>query len=393
MEIVWVSPFHLFPAIHGGRIRLLNLLKAVVGDGHLVELWVIGDAAPDNSLMQDVEVVRFDSRRKKSLPDKARALLSPLPVWAWQSTRTDVEARLKQRLEAGVDAVVLEELHTAAYLLSVSRGIPVIVDLLNVEARVMSDLSSSSVGYPRLRLWLDAKKMRRLERLVIGRATEILAVSVSDANYFRSAGAKSVTVVANGVDSRWFGEVRHEGPTRQLAMTANFGYAPNDSGARWLIREVLPLIWKQDPTVRVAFVGSGPQEWLQRAAKEDARLVVTGEVPDVRPYLAESAVAVVPLLVGGGTSLKVAEALAAGLPIVSTEIGARGYPLVENGLGRVVNTADQFAEAVIGALATRGDSEAAQKRRDFAAETLDWSQTLAPLLGRLRYISGCQRDD
>ena len=102
-------------------------------------------------------------------------------------------------------------------------------------------------------------------------------------------------------------------------------WLPNIDGIQWFVEEVLPLIRKRRPDCSLVIAGRRPTPDVQRLAERDSRIRVTGTVDDIRPYLWESAVSIVPLRIGGGTRLKIYEAMAAKIPVVSTSIGAEGW--------------------------------------------------------------------
>jgi glycosyltransferase involved in cell wall biosynthesis len=131
-------------------------------------------------------------------------------------------------------------------------------------------------------------------------------------------------------------------------------WMPNEDGINWFVDDVLPRIHQQLPDVTLTIVGRNPPPRIQQLSRQDARLQVTGSVPDVRPYMERAAVFVVPLRVGGGTRLKIFEALAMQLPLVSTTIGAEGLPLVPGEHALIADGADSFAEAVVQLLSDPG---------------------------------------
>jgi glycosyltransferase involved in cell wall biosynthesis len=121
-------------------------------------------------------------------------------------------------------------------------------------------------------------------------------------------------------------------------------WMPNIDAMRYFTYAVLPLIRKERPNCRLAIAGRKPGTAIQEMARRDPNIIVTGTVPDVRPYLWGSTVCVVPLRVGGGTRLKIFEAMAARLPVVSTSIGAEGLP-VEDGVHIcIADSAELFAQ-------------------------------------------------
>jgi polysaccharide biosynthesis protein PslH len=143
-------------------------------------------------------------------------------------------------------------------------------------------------------------------------------------------------------------------------------WMPNIDGAVWFVREVLPLIHRQRPDCTLAIAGRRPSAELTRLADSDKRIEVTGTIPDVRPWLFGSLVSIVPLRVGGGTRLKIYEAMAAKAPVVSTAIGAEGLDVSDGENIYIADSPERFAERCLALL----DSAAERERLSAAAWNL-----------------------
>jgi glycosyltransferase involved in cell wall biosynthesis len=173
--------------------------------------------------------------------------------------------------------------------------------------------------------------MLRYEKQVCQAMKRIVAVSENDAQTIRSLyGAAHTYAVPTGVDLEYFAPPHSSAPSTDLVFVGSMDWRPNVDGIRWFWSEVLPLIRRRRPECSLAVVGRRPTAEIRRLAERDPRIHVTGTVDDVRPYLWQSAVSIVPLRVGGGTRLKIYESMAARIPVVSTTIGAEGLD-VHNG--------------------------------------------------------------
>jgi glycosyltransferase involved in cell wall biosynthesis len=169
--------------------------------------------------------------------------------------------------------------------------------------------------------------MRRFEASACARADLTVAVSEADrALLAADAPTARIRAVSTGVDTAFF--VPNDAAERdgRLVFTGSMDWYPNEDAVLHFIDEMLPLIRREAPGVSLAIVGRRPTERLTAAARR-AGVEVTGTVDDVRPHVATAAVCVVPLRVGGGTRLKIFEALAMGKAVVSTSVGAEGLPL------------------------------------------------------------------
>jgi glycosyltransferase involved in cell wall biosynthesis len=185
-----------------------------------------------------------------------------------------------------------------------------------------------------------------------------------------------VTHVPTGVDVDYFrpsGTVARE--AMSLVFTGSMDWMPNEDGIRWFVDEVLPRIHAVNPGVVLTVVGRNPPPAIQSLAARDPRVRVTGTVPDVRPFLESAAVFVVPLRVGGGTRLKIYEALAMECALVTTTIGAEGLPIEPGSHALMADDPQAFAAAVLRLLSE--PAEAARLGRtgaDFVRAHFGWDR-------------------
>jgi glycosyltransferase involved in cell wall biosynthesis len=211
----------------------------------------------------------------------------------------------------------------------------------NVEAMIWQR-HVSVPQHPLRRAYITEQWRRMLcfERAECRRFASVVAVSDVDAEVFRCEyGVASVTTVATGVDLEYFSTRGSLGrDPREIVFVGSMDWMPNEDGIRWFLGDVLPLLRASLPDARLTIVGRSPSIALRQHAAAVGGVEVTGTVPDVRPYLARAAASVVPLRVGGGTRLKIYEAMAMGTPVVSTTIGAEGLPLEP---GRNIAIADE----------------------------------------------------
>jgi glycosyltransferase involved in cell wall biosynthesis len=214
-----------------------------------------------------------------------------------------------------------------------------------------------------LRRWyfgLQARRMYEYERRVSLRAGHIVAVSTTDANEMRRLfGVTRVSEIPTGVNIDYFQPP--ESPPAQVAdlvFVGSMDWLPNVDGVLHFAHEILPLIRRRRPECSLAIVGRTPPPKVAELAKRDPMIRVTGTVPDIRPYLWGSAVSVVPLRIGGGTRLKIYEAMAARIPVVSTSVGAEGLTIHPPDDIRIADTPENFAARCLELL-----DDAAERRR------------------------------
>jgi glycosyltransferase involved in cell wall biosynthesis len=212
---------------------------------------------------------------------------------------------------------------------------------------------------------LQARRMYEFERRVSLAAGQIVAVSAADASAMRELfGVTRVSEIPTGVNLEYFRPPKASSAaatTADMVFVGSMDWLPNVDGVLYFAREILPLIRRRRPGCSLAIVGRTPPPNITALAARDSRILVTGTVPDIRPYLWSAAVSIVPLRIGGGTRLKIYEAMAARIPVVSTTIGAEGlsvHPPIDI---RIADTPQDFADRCLELLSN------AEDRRQIAA--------------------------
>lgn len=194
------------------------------------------------------------------------------------------------------------------------------------------------------RQWL---KYRRFERKVVSEVDHMVAVSHTDAALFRDEfGAQRVEVVDNGVDTTYFYPTGQPRKPRQILFLGSLDWRPNLDAVQLLLNHIFPAVLSQEPSAECYIVGRNPPDWLKQKCRGSPRVSLHGNVDDVRPYLTGCQVLAIPLRVGGGSRLKILEALACGTPVVTTPVGAEGLVL-EAGKHLVVAEVEQMAEEIV----------------------------------------------
>lgn len=254
-----------------------------------------------------------------------------------------------------------------------------VLDFQNIESALVASYAGTRSALLRAAMGAEAVALRRLERRAL--SSFDVATVVSELDRQRLPGpAAEVLLCPNGLEPAPPLPAA-TGPV--AAFVATMGWAPNVDAALWLGRSVWPLVLRRLPDARLLIVGRDPHPDVLALA--GSGIEVTGTVVDVRPYLARARVALAPLRAGGGTRLKVLEALLAGRPMVSTTIGAEG---LDELVGRGVVIADHeeaLAEAIAGLLADGHRAEAmGLAGHEAVTARYDWDHTLAPLLDRVQ---------
>ncbi len=369
MHILWIKTELLHPIDKGGRIRTYNMLRALKHQHRVTYLTLDNGAAdPDAERLateycHDLIRVPFVEARRRSPKfwlELLGNLVSPLPYaiskYRSRGMRDEVIRAVGGR---AIDVVVCDFLAPSQ---NVPDGLscPTVLFQHNVEAAIWQrhvDVRTNPLARAYFReQW---RRMERFERRECHRFDRVVAVSRADADLIEQAyGVASVGDVPTGVDTEFFrpaGRMARE--PHDLVFTGAMDWMPNEDGITWFVDHVLPRIHARLPDVTLTVVGRNPPRAIQALAARDARLRVTGTVPDVRPYMERASVFVVPLRVGGGTRLKIYEALAMERALVSTSIGAEGLPLTHGTHAMIADGEEPFSQAVLDLLEDPARSE------------------------------------
>jgi sugar transferase (PEP-CTERM/EpsH1 system associated) len=396
VHLLWVKTELLHPIDKGGRIRTYNMLRALKRQ-HRVTYVALdnGGGAPDaveraQEYCHDLIRVEFSEARRRSPRfwlELAANLVSPLPyaVAKYRSLRMELEIR-QAVSRLGIDLLVCDFLFPSQ---NVPDGlqVPTVLFQHNVEAAIWRRHADVRVN-PLSRAYFREqwRRMRQFEERECRRFGHVVAVSEADARAIETEyGIAGVSDVPTGVDTEYF-HPRDRAPleARNLVFTGAMDWMPNEDGIAWFVDDVLPLIHAQMPDVTLTIVGRNPPPRIQALSAQDQRLRVTGSVPDVRPYMEAGSVFVVPLRVGGGTRLKIYEALAMERPLVSTTIGAEGLPLEHGVHALIADGAKPFADAVVGLLSDpRQASAMALSGATYVRANFGWDRAVEKFVNRI----------
>lgn len=317
-------------------------------------------------------------------------LTSPLPYIVTshysQLYRDAVRASLA---EFRPDLVLCEWTPYAIYVEKL-RSVKKLVSTHNVEADIWQRYYENETN--RLRRWYiheQWRKVERFERAALSWVDGAMAVSELDcARLAQECPELRMTVIPNGVDLDYFHSLPQPAQRRHLVFTGSMDWRPNQDAARYFTREILPLLKWARPDLECTFVGRNPPADIQRLA-EMPGVHITGTVDDVRPYVERAAVYVVPLRIGGGSRLKILEALAMERAVVSTTIGAEGLDVVDDRHVLLADDPQSFAESVLRILnkPERGKELATEGRR-LVEQRYGWDALAERLGSFIREVAG-----
>jgi glycosyltransferase involved in cell wall biosynthesis len=301
------------------------------------------------------------------------ASLYPADLWRWRIPA--VRARIRERIKAGVDLCVADFL-VAMPNMPTRTSVPVVLFEHNVEYMIWKRLHAvEKRPWQRALLALEWRKMRHYETKACARAGLTVAVSEADrALLAANAPGADIRAIGTGVDTAYFRPNGALEAPATLVFTGSMDWYPNEDAIMYFNTAILPELRREVPGLSLAVVGRDPSDRL-RAACTAAGVHVTGTVADVRPYVAEASVYVVPLRIGGGTRLKIFEALAMGKAVVATRVGAEGLPIVSGEHFLQADSPADFAQAVVTLLTDPGRRHAlGMAGRRLVEERYSWTQ-------------------
>ncbi len=399
MRILMLTPQLPYPPRQGTSLRNWGILRGLAAQ-HEVSLLTF---APDESAATPAPRLRSLVRRISIQPQPMRTTRQRLYT-LFTSARPDLAFRLaserfRQQMRQWLDAfafdwVIIEGLELSSYA-ELLRDYParLLFDDHNCEyllqkRAAFGDLRRPSRWPGAMYSLIQWRRLRRYEAATCRRADVVVAVSEADAHALRRIAPQvSPLVIPNGIHLAEFPLAGEVAPLRQPAFvfTGTLDFRPNVDGVLWFVRRVWPLIRASLPQAHCYIVGRRPHPRLL-ALRDQPGIVFTGDVPDTKPYIRAATVFIVPLLVGGGTRLKILESTALGRAVVSTTLGAEGFHDPAQAL-TLADTPEDFAAACVH-LATDEAARTAQahRARRFAS-AYDWEKLLPPLLARLTNFS------
>lgn len=384
-DILFLAHRVPFPPDRGDKIRSFHLLRHLSARAR-VHLIAFADDRRD--LGQEEALARFTASRsihwraKSRVVATAESLLSGRSVsvaaFADRALRRSVEQALRAH---DIDTIFVFSSQMAQYVPANARQ-RVVMDFVDMDSAKFAAYAADAHGPMRWLLGREARLLRRHEAAVAARADASLFVSAAEAALFRDrTGAERIHVVENGIDTLRFDPQADvpgvDAPDLSIVFTGQMDYRPNVEGVTWFAEAVLPRLRRIRPEARFVIVGRDPTDSVRALARRPG-VTVTGEVADVRGWLARAAVAVAPLRLARGIQNKVLEAMAMARPVVASPAAAEGID--HGGAIRVAAGEEAMADAILALLAHREAAEAlgAAARRQVVAR-YGWDARLAPL--------------
>lgn len=382
VKILMVTKFLPLPANSGGKQRSSAVLRGLAQQGE-VTICAFDDGSADRSAFDDLGV-RVHGVPRPGPIDVLIGLARTRSISAGRFWSRALARELQAIItEDEPDCLVVSygQLAPHGSVLSADHRI---LDLHNVESALFESYAAGATGLRSLTSRLEARAMRRIEMRALAAFDTVAVVSDQDERRLPSRRPDrphpEVIVCPNGWEPS---PPMPMGDEPVVAFVGLMGWAPNADAAAWLVEEVWPHVRAAAPGAQLLLVGRDPTAAVRGLANDD--VTVTGTVPEIEPYLARARVAVAPLRAGGGSRLKILEALNAGRPVVATTVGAEGLEQF-NGHGLLIaDDPETYAGILVELLGDREGAEALGQRGNAAVEaSFSWDATLAPLMRAVR---------
>ena len=382
MKILWVKGDRLLPVQNGGNIRSFHIARHLA-QNHSLTFFSYYSGTRDWGYERELKshfpdsLAMFTGRPElaswKRAADYIRHLSDPRPYAVSRFRCGAVQGQLREWFEQKAFDVVVCDFLDAAVNFPEVLSIPTVLFQHNVESEIWRRHAENGSGWAKRTAYrLEFSKMQNYEQKMVRRFHHVIAVSENDAKLMEAwVDASNISVVPTGVDLRKFQADLTRTAVRPLVMFVGaMDWMPNVDAVEYFCCEIWPTIVQRVPTARFRIVGRNPNARVQALASDN--IEVTGMVPSVVEHLREAAVVIVPLRVGGGTRLKIYEAMAMGRAVVSTTIGAEGLDVHD---GRDIILADnpaKFADTVAEFLANDGLRGRYERAAAELAAKYDW---------------------
>jgi sugar transferase (PEP-CTERM/EpsH1 system associated) len=401
MNVVFVSEMFPYPLDTGGNVRTFNLLKGLAAQ-HRVTLvsTTRGEVTPEHvqHVREYCDEIRLVPVKPSNLLRDVRLLASGLvsgePFVLSRHRFKAVSAELRSlfaRRDRKFDVVHFNHLDSAMYAGDVPANIHRVLDQHNVVLnQVKTTLANETHPLRKVVLRRELHNLRSYEAALCNRMQRCLACSQADVEALRAMGVVAPTVViANGVDLEYFRPVPIESTdARRVVFLGTLDYDPCERAVWYFCTEILPLVRRTIPELQFVAVGRNPSVRLKEIANADRNVILTGRVEDVRTHVQQARGFAVPLLSGSGTRLKILEAMAMGIPVVSTTIGAEGLDIVHGEHAWIADTPTDFAAALVRVLTDLPHArEMSRKARVLVEDLYGWPAISAKLLAEYQSLA------
>ena len=402
-KILFLTQIVPYPPDAGPKVKTWHVLRALAKQGHDVTL--ISFVRPEE--LQYLSVLRELCTAVQTVPIKRSRVVdigylisSYLKRRPFLIERDDLKAmqQLVQNLVQSqsfdfihADQLTMVQFAVRSVTTSLGARPKVIFDAHNAVWTIVKRMRDTAPWFLKPVLSIEANRVKAYEGYLLRTVDTVLAVTEMDRTGLEEALAHTnasndlakapITVIPIAVDTSELQPISRTLDTPNILTLGTLHYPPNADGIRWFVQDVYPIIQRENHDVTLTIVGKNPpRDFLEFAARYPQHIKVTGYAPDLRTYLRQSTLMVIPVRSGGGMRVRILEAFAYGMPVVTTSIGLEGIDAVPGQDVLVADTASQFADHVIELLRdTSLQEKLSQNGRRLAETRYDWQFVLSAL--------------
>ena len=356
MKILFITPRLPHPRVASGHVIVYERIKRLAQRGHEIGLAVFDDPScarhldEVRPLVREIEVVPRPPPHSY-LRGALDFAFSSVPPYFYNFRSDEMMKRVGDMAERTGYHIAMAEFSAMGQYLYGNRHLSAVRKVISchysiaTSYRKVADLMQYSARGIRSRLSLrglqryEVDMYRNVDKVLVLTAQERFAIQRYDPHL-------RINVIPCGVDTKYF-RPSPEGPEDCILFTGHYESEPNRDAVLWFAHRVWPILKKRWPTLTFYVVGPGVVPEVRDLMRRDKSIIVTGEVDDIRPYMRKAKVFLCPVRLGSGLRVKILEAMAAGVPVVSTSLGAEGIPLHTGDNGLLADTPEMMAESIL----------------------------------------------
>jgi len=402
-KILFLTQIVPFPPDAGPKVKTYHVIRALVGQGHSVTL--VSFVRPEEVLhipalqeiCEAVHTVPINRSRIADVGYMIRSYLTGRPFLIERDDLRPMQEMVNQLVkEDGFQFIHADQLTMVQFAIRGASAFPdkkpkVIFDAHNAVWTIVKRMKENARFFLKPVLAMEAKRVKQYEGELLRTVDHVLAVTEIDQNlleeamhFSKSSGndhVSPITVIPIAVDTQKLRTINRKVDSKNIVTLGTLHYPPNADGIRWFLNEAFPLVRKQIPGATLTIIGKNPpQDFIEQAEQNPGVIKVTGYVNDLVPYLEESALMVVPVRAGGGMRVRILEAFAYAMPVVTTTVGLEGIHGTPDHDVLVADTPADFANRTIELLRNPSLQEKLSTNgRELATSKYDWQAVLSAM--------------
>jgi glycosyltransferase involved in cell wall biosynthesis len=402
-KILFLTQIVPFPPDAGPKVKTYHVIRALMGQGHSVTL--VSFVRPEEVLhiaalqeiCEAVHTVPINRSRIADVGYMIRSYLTGRPFLIERDDLRSMQEMVNQLVkEDDFQFIHADQLTMVQFAIRGASAFPdkkpkVIFDAHNAVWTIVERMKENARFFLKPVLAMEAKRVKQYEGELLRTVDHVLAVTEIDQNlleeamhFSKSSGndrVSPITVIPIAVDTQKLRTINRKVDSKNIVTLGTLHYPPNADGIRWFLNEVFPLVRKQIPYATLTIIGKNPpQDFIEQAEQSPGVIKVTGYVEDLVPYLEESALMVVPVRAGGGMRVRILEAFAYAMPVVTTTVGLEGIHGTPNHDVLVADTPADFANCTIELLESPSLQEKLSTNgRELAISKYDWQTVLSAM--------------